>query len=123
MCPAEPSGAANCSLTSLWFLSPQTNLHTAKLRGERLEAGCALTALHSTQLAGYALYVTGPRLHATPSQALWLLTCQGKATHPDCFVLGHPLTFRNVDDWSNIIALCRNEDIFGLDNPQDVFCI
>lgn len=35
----------------------------------------------------------------------------------------HPLTFRNGDAQSNIIGLCKDLDIFNLNNSQDVFCI
>lgn len=129
MCRAEPSGVASCLFTPLLFQSPQINLHvklhTSKFKGKRLKAACALTVLYSMQLAGYVLYVSMPYLHAIPSCP----KCFGcpPANEMQCTLTalfcGHPLTFRNADAQSNVIGLCKDLDIFNLNNPQDVFCI
>lgn len=97
--------------------------HTSKFRGERLKASWVLTALYPSQLVRHVLSVSVSRFHAV-------------SPHPKCFgcpsvkakqctwatlFWGHPLTFRNADVESNVIGLRKDSDIFGLNNPQDIF--
>lgn len=99
-------------------------LHISKFRGERLKAVRALTMLYFMQVAGYMLYVSVPSLYPIPSQCFGcpppkVMQCTWTA------LLGrHTLTFRyEVNGQRNIIDLCRDFDVFSVDNPQDVFYI
>ena len=41
--------------------------------------------------------------------------------HLGALFWGQPLTFRNADVESDVIGLRKDLDIFGLNNPQDIF--